>query len=131
MSVQEPAESSRIDQQGDLSTVATLRRGLELSPEIRQGLLATIGLAIVATVGRVVIPFVVQQATDNGIMAEGGVDVGFVMWAIALAAGVVLVTSIAQYFVNVRLFTAAESGLATLRLKAFRQIGRASCRERV
>lgn len=118
----ERADSSRIEQQSDLGTIATLRRGLELSPEIRQGLVLTILLAIVATVGRVVIPFVVQQATDHGIMAPGGVDVGFVMWAIALAAVVVLATSIAQYFVNVRLFTAAESGLATLRIKAFRHI---------
>lgn len=118
----EQTESSRIEQQSDLGTMATLRRGLELSPEIRQGLVLTVILAVVATVGRVVIPFVVQQATDRGILAESGVDVGFVMTAVAVAAGVVLVTSIAQYFVNVRLFTAAESGLATLRLKAFRHI---------
>ena len=117
-----PAESSRIEQQSDLGTVATLRRGLELSPEIRQGLLVTMALAVIATVGRVVIPFVVQQATDNGILAEDGVDVSFVMWAIAIAGGVVACTSLTQYFVNVRLFTAAESGLATLRLKAFRHI---------
>ena len=114
--------SSRIDGQGELGTLATLRRGLELSPELRTGLLVTVALAVVATVGRVVIPFVVQQTTDNGINAPGGVDVGYVVRAIAVAAGVVLLTSLAQYAVNVRLFTAAESGLATLRLKAFRHI---------
>ncbi|WP_141567698.1 ABC transporter ATP-binding protein [Serinicoccus profundi] len=102
--------------------MATLRRGLQLSPELRVGLGLTIALAVLATVGRVVIPFVVQQATDNGIGAEGGPDVGFVLRAIGLAAFVVLLTSLAQYAVNVRLFTAAESGLATLRLKAFRHI---------
>ncbi|ANS77611.1 ABC-type multidrug transport system ATPase and permease components [Serinicoccus hydrothermalis] len=114
--------SSRIAGRSQLSTGATLRRGLELSPELRDGLLLTLLLAVVATVGRVVIPFVVQQTTDNGINAEGGPDVGFVVRAIALAGGVVVLTSIAQYAVNVRLFTAAESGLATLRLKAFRHI---------
>ncbi|MBC7309023.1 MAG: ABC transporter ATP-binding protein [Actinomycetales bacterium] len=119
---EELPESSRIEQQSALGTLATLRRGLELSPEIKQGLALTMALAVVATVGRVVIPFVVQQATDNGIMAEQGVDVRFVMVAIAIAAGVVLITSLAQYFVNVRLFTAAERGLATLRLRAFRHI---------
>ena len=67
--------------------------------------------AVLTTVGRVVIPFVVQQATDKGIGAEGGPDVGFVLRAIGLAAFVVLLTSLAQYAVNVRLFTAAESGL--------------------
>ncbi|GAA5163412.1 ABC transporter ATP-binding protein [Ornithinimicrobium tianjinense] len=113
---------SRIGAQAELSTLATLRRGLELSPELRRGLLVTVVLAVVATVGRVLIPFVVQQVTDHGIMAEGGPDTGFVTRAIMLAAVVVAATSLAQYFVNVRLFTSAEGGLATLRLTAFRHI---------
>ncbi|KAB7744710.1 ATP-binding cassette domain-containing protein [Nostocoides sp. F2B08] len=119
---EEVGASSRIEQQSALGTMATLRRGFELSPEIRVGLGLTIALAVVATVGRVIIPFVVQQTTDNGILAEGGPDVAFVARAIGIAAGVVVVTSLAQYAVNVRLFTAAESGLATLRMKAFRHI---------
>ncbi|WP_281963888.1 ABC transporter ATP-binding protein [Serinicoccus marinus] len=119
---QEEPVSSRIDGRSQLGTLATLRRGLELSPELRTGLTLTLVLAVVATVGRVVIPFVVQQTTDNGINAPGGPDLDFVVRAIALAAGVVALTSLAQYAVNVRLFTAAESGLATLRLRAFRHI---------
>ncbi|MCE0487567.1 ABC transporter ATP-binding protein [Ornithinimicrobium sediminis] len=105
-----------------MGTLDTLRRGFELSPELRRGLGVTVVLALVATVGRVLIPFVVQQTTDNGIMATGGPDVGFVLTAILLAAGVVLLTSFAQYLVNLRLFKAAESGLATLRMTAFRHI---------
>jgi ATP-binding cassette subfamily B protein len=113
---------STIAGSSQLSTRATLRRGLELSPEFRLGLAVTVLLALVATGGRVLIPFVVQQTTDNGIMAPGGPDVRFVWVAIVLAAGVVVVTSTAQFLVNVRLFTAAESGLATLRRTAFRHI---------
>jgi putative ABC transport system ATP-binding protein len=116
------AAGSRIGGQGQLGTLATLRRGLELSPELRNGLLVTVVLAVVATVGRVLIPFVVQQVTDNGILADGGPDLDFVGRAIAIAAVAVALTSVAQYFVNVRLFTSAESGLATLRLRAFRHI---------
>ena len=114
--------SSRIEGTSSLGTMATLRRGLELSPEIKKGLGLTVLLAVVATIGRVLIPFVVQQITDHGIMAPAGVDLDYVMRALALAAGVVLITSGAQFLVNVRLFTAAENGLATLRLKAFRHI---------
>ncbi|SOC54560.1 ABC transporter ATP-binding protein [Ornithinimicrobium cerasi] len=114
--------SSRIGAQSELGTLATLRRGLELSPELRRGLLVTVVLAVVATLGRVIIPFVVQQVTDNGILASGGPDVAFVARAIGGAAVVVALTSVAQYFVNVRLFTSAESGLATLRMTAFRHI---------
>ena len=99
---QEEPVSSRIDGRSQLGTLATLRRGLELSPELRTGLTLTLVLAVVATVGRVVIPFVVQQTTDNGINAPGGPDLDFVVRAIALAAGVVALTSLAQYAVNVR-----------------------------
>jgi ATP-binding cassette, subfamily B, bacterial len=118
----EGTEGSRIGGSQEMGTLDTLRRGFELSPELRRGLGVTVVLALVATVGRVLIPFVVQQTTDNGIMAAGGPDVGFVLTAILLAAGVVLVTSFAQYLVNLRLFRAAESGLATLRMTAFRHI---------
>jgi ATP-binding cassette subfamily B protein len=119
---QTASSQSTISGSSGLSTRDTLRRGLELSPEFRVGLALTVLLALLATGGRVLIPFVVQQTTDNGILAPGGPDVVFVWTAIALAAAAVAVTSTAQFLVNVRLFTAAESGLATLRRTAFRHI---------
>ncbi len=115
-------ESSSIGGSSRLSTLATLRRGFHLSPEFRTGLLVTVLLALVATLGRVLIPFVVQQITDNGILADPGADLGFVGRALALATVAILLTSVAQFLVNVRLFTQAESGLATLRISAFRHI---------
>jgi ATP-binding cassette subfamily B protein len=118
----DPSTGSRIGGSQQMGTLDTLKRGFELSPELRRGLGVTVVLALVATVGRVLIPFVVQQTVDNGIMAEGGPDVGFVAWAIGLATLVVLFTSFAQYLVNLRLFRSAESGLATLRMTAFRHI---------
>lgn len=106
----------------ELGTVETLRRGLQLSPELRKGIGLTIVLALFATIGRVVVPFVVQQTIDRGISADGGPDINFVLTAISAAALTIVGTSFAQYLVNVRLFTAAESGLATLRNTAFRHI---------
>ncbi|MCW2696572.1 MAG: putative ABC-type multidrug transport system, ATPase and permease component, partial [Modestobacter sp.] len=41
--------------------LATLRRGLRMMPEFRQGLPATFALALIATAGRVVVPIAVQQ----------------------------------------------------------------------
>ena len=49
------------------SALATLRRGLRLMPEFRRGLPATFALALVATVGRVVVPIAVQQVLDRGL----------------------------------------------------------------
>jgi ATP-binding cassette subfamily B protein len=77
---------------------------------------------VLSTVGRVLVPFVVQRTTDEGILAPGGPDEGRVLLWVAVALAGVVVTAVSAYAVNVRLYTASESGLATLRLTAFRHI---------
>ncbi len=114
--------SSTIDRTSSLGTLDTLRRGLTLSPEIKQGLGITLGLAAVTTVGRIVVPFVVQQTTDHGLLGAGGPDPGLVTRLVLLALVAVVATALSAYAVNVRLYRASEAGLATLRLKAFRHI---------
>ncbi|BDZ58245.1 multidrug ABC transporter ATP-binding protein [Barrientosiimonas endolithica] len=115
-------DASAIGHGRDLGTVQTLKRGFALSPQLRQGLVLTLALALVATAGRVLIPLAVQQTLDRGILAPGGPDTGLVTRLVLLAALAVLGTAVATYFVNVRLVTASESGLATLRTKAFRHV---------
>ena len=106
----------------DHGAVQTIRRGLSYSPEIRAGLGLTLGLALVATAGRVVVPIAVQQTVDRGLLNPAGPDLGFVRW-MCLAAGIaVLVTAGCAYLMNVRLFRASEAGLATLRTVAFRHV---------
>jgi putative ABC transport system ATP-binding protein len=114
--------STSISSTSHLGTLDTLKRGFALSPELRRGLGVTLALAAVTTLGRVVVPFVVQQTTDHGLMGAGGPDPGFVWRYVALGAVAVVITAASAYAVNVRLFRASESGLATLRLKAFRHI---------
>ncbi len=104
------------------SAVETLRRGFRLSPEFLVGLRVTLLLALVATAGRVVVPIAVQQTVDRGLQAPGGPDVALVRWAVLLAVVAVLITAAAAYRMNVRLYRAAEGGLATLRVKAFRHV---------
>ena len=122
MRTQAPVEHHGIATGHELTTGQTLRRGLELSPELRRGIGVTMALAVLSTVGRVLVPFVVQRITDNGILAPGGPDIAVVTFWIAVALVGVVVTAFSAYFVNVRLFRASEGGLATLRLKAFRHI---------
>ncbi|MBA9006454.1 ABC transporter ATP-binding protein [Thermomonospora cellulosilytica] len=100
----------------------TLRRGLRLSPEFATGLPVTLLLALVATAGRVVVPIAVQQTIDRGLQASGGPDVAFIRTAVLVAAVVVVVTAVSGYLMNVRLYRTTESGLATLRIKAFRHV---------
>src|SRR5512138_3636903 len=102
--------SAVIESTSSLSTWETIRRGLRISPEMRAGLGVTLGLALLTTVGRVVVPFVVQQTTDHGLLAPGGPDVGLVWRTVALGAFVVTLTALCAYAVNVRLFRASEGG---------------------
>ena len=104
------------------SARATLRRGVALSPEMVHGLRLTLMLAVVATAGRVLVPIAVQQAVDRGIGAPGGPDAGFVAAMAAVTAVGVLLTGAASALMTARLFRSAETGLATLRTKAFRHV---------
>ena len=105
-----------------LGAWATLRRGLALSPEFRAGLPVTLLLALAATVGRVLVPIAVQQTIDDGLMGSGGPDLARVRTAVLVAAVATVITAFAAYLLNVRLFRTTESGLATLRVRAFRHV---------
>jgi putative ABC transport system ATP-binding protein len=100
---------------------ATLRRGLRMMPEFRRGLPATFALALVATAGRVVVPIAVQQVIDRGL-AAGDPDLGLITQLVGLCALVVVITAIAVYRMNVRLFRTTETALAGLRIRAFRHV---------
>ncbi len=104
------------------SAWATLRRGLALSPEFYAGLPGTLLLAALATAGRVLVPIAVQQTVDGGLTGPAGPDLAWVRWSVALVAVAVLLTAVAAYRLNVRLFRTAESGLASLRVRAFRHV---------
>jgi putative ABC transport system ATP-binding protein len=104
------------------SALSTLRRALQLSPEFRDGLPVTLLLATVATVGRVLVPVAVQQTVDSGLTGAGGADPERIRLFVGIAAVAVLVTAASSYVLNVRLFRTTESGLATLRVRAFRHV---------
>jgi putative ABC transport system ATP-binding protein len=100
---------------------ATLRRGLRMMPEFRRGLPVTFALALVATAGRVVVPIAVQQVIDRGL-AAGEPDMSLITWLVLACALVVLITAVAVFRMNVRLFRTTETALAGLRVRAFRHV---------
>ena len=100
---------------------ATLRRGLRMMPEFRRGLPVTFALALIATAGRVVVPIAVQQVIDRGL-AGGDPDLGLITQLVLLCAVVVVITAVAVFRMNVRLFRTTETALAGLRVRAFRHV---------
>ena len=68
-----------------VSDRGTLRRGLQLAPEMTRGLGWTLLLALVATTSNVIVPMTIQRAIDDGILAPGGIDLGVVRWTCAVS----------------------------------------------
>jgi ATP-binding cassette, subfamily B, bacterial len=101
--------------------LATIRRGLGLSPELRRGLPFTLVLALVATAGRVIVPIAIQQVIDRGL-TEGGVDMAFVGRMVLVAIAAVGITAAATSGMHVRLARVSETALSGLRVRAFRHI---------
>jgi ATP-binding cassette, subfamily B, bacterial len=113
---------TRMDTGEEIPALETLRRGVAVSPELKDGFGLTLLLAVVASFGQVIVPIAVQQTLDRGLNAPGGPDVGFVsLMGLVCAAGIAL-TSGASYLMTSRLFSTSERGLATLRIKAFRHV---------
>lgn len=114
--------TTSMDTGEQISALATIRRGMDFSPELKHGLGLTMLFAAIGSAGRVVVPISVQQTLDKGLHGPAGVDVGFVVRMALFAAAAIVVTGVSSYFMTSRLFTASERGLATLRTKAFRHV---------
>ncbi len=113
---------TRMDTGEEIAALETIRRGVRFSPELKEGIGWTLVLAVLASVGQVIVPIAVQQTLDRGLNGPGGPDVRFTVLMGIAAAVAVGVTSWASYAMTRRLFTASEKGLATLRIKAFRHV---------
>ncbi|MDX1619864.1 MAG: ABC transporter transmembrane domain-containing protein, partial [Nitriliruptorales bacterium] len=101
----------------------TLVRGLKLNPELREGLLKTIILALIATAGRAIVPIAVQQTIDTGLGGgEGVVDLRAILWFVVGAFVAVMITALASGVMNERLARVVETALSNLRIRAFRHI---------
>jgi ABC-type multidrug transport system fused ATPase/permease subunit len=114
--------SASIASASTLGVLATLRRGVQISPQIVQGIGWTLALAVLAAVGRVVVPVAVQRTIDDGVLAAGGPNAGRVAALAGLAALAVLAAAVCSALVNVRLVSRTEAGLAALRVRAFRHV---------
>ena len=99
-----------------------LRRGLAESPELRSGMLYTVALAVVSTIGSLALPVLIQQVLDRGLGGNHEPRLGFVLWACGLTA----VATGAIYFAGkaafARLATSSERALRSLRVRVFAHI---------
>ena len=92
----------------DVGALTVLRRGLAISPELKAGLRVTLAMAFTAAAGRLIVPILVQQVLDKGLLGEGGYQPRFVLLASGLAFGTVLLVLAATRITHIRLVIAAE-----------------------
>jgi ATP-binding cassette, subfamily B, bacterial len=112
---------------GRFTAVGAIGRGLDEAPVLRQGLGLTWLIAAVGAGGRVVVPIVVQQAIDRGIVGRGNdIRIGFIAWCAAIGVAAQLVAAFCQRTAIVRLGTRSEQALNDLRTRLISHIHRIS-----
>jgi ATP-binding cassette subfamily B protein len=97
------------------------RRIGRLAPEFTDGIGVTLLLAALATLGRIVVPVVLEAVLDHGLRG-GRAHLGEIRDEVALGAAAILLTAVSAVVMNGRLFRATESGLAHLRVLTFRHV---------
>ena len=111
--------------------MAVLRRGLAVTPELRQGLLLTVALAVLTAAGKLAIPILIQQILGRGVLGDEGYRPGFVAAACAFAAVLTIVLYLVSRATFLRLVRAAEASLLGLRVRTFEHIHRLSLADHV
>ncbi|WP_395161571.1 ABC transporter transmembrane domain-containing protein, partial [Ilumatobacter sp.] len=99
------------------TTISTIKRGLEAAPVLRDGLGLTFFLAAIGSAGSIVVPVLIQQAIDNGIVGRENVRVGYVAQLAVIAAVAVTLAALALRQAQVRLGERSERALYDLRSK--------------
>jgi ATP-binding cassette subfamily B protein len=104
--------------------LAAFKGVLAEMPELKVGMALSGGLALATSAGRVVVPIVVQQILDRGILGPAGYRPRFVLVATLLGALAVIGFWLLGQVTLARLTRAAEAGLAGLRVRVFTHIHR-------
>ena len=113
----------------DAGAVEVFRRGLAVTPELRQGLLLTVLLAVVTAAGKLALPILIQQVLDRGVRGDAGFRPTFVYTASAGTAIAVILLYLLARATYLRLVRATEASLLGLRLRAFAHIHKLSVAE--
>ncbi len=109
--------------------IGVLRRGIAVTPELRQGVVLTLLMAVAGAGGKLAVPILIQQILDKGVLGPDGFRPAFVYPACAAVALVVSVMYLVSRLTYVRLVRASENSLMGLRVRAFEHIHRLSIAE--
>lgn len=111
---------------GRFTAVNTISRGLKEAPILRQGLGVTWMFAAVGALGRVIVPILIQQSIDRGIIGVGQADLAAILIFGVIAAVGLTVAATCQRIAILRLGSRSEKALYDLRVRLIGHIHRLS-----
>ena len=114
------------DETPEIGGMTVFRRGVEVSPDLRSGLVVTVLLALTAAAGKLMIPILVQLVLDRGLLGDDGYRPAY-LWTVSLVAlAVVATVTVATRVTLIRLVAMTETVLMNLRVRVFGHIHRLS-----
>ena len=123
------SETTTLDEAEDESktgALIVLKRGLQVSPELRTGASLTVLMALIVAAGSLAIPVLIQQILDQGLRGEEGLRSNFIYISCAIAFLIVSFVIFAQRATYNRLVRVAETTILELRVRVFRHLHRLS-----
>jgi ATP-binding cassette, subfamily B, bacterial len=112
----------------EAGAVAVLRRGLRATPELRVGLAFTLAAAVTTAAGKLLVPILIQQILDRGVLGDG-FRAGFTIAACSVTAALIIGLYWLSRWTFLRLVRAAEQSLYGLRVRTFEHVHRLSMAE--
>jgi putative ABC transport system ATP-binding protein len=109
--------------------IEVLRRGLAVTPELRQGIVITLLMAVAMAAGSLAVPILIQQILDRGVLGDAGFRPGFVYLACGWTALIVALLYVVGRATYLRLIRASEASLVALRVRLFDHIHKLSMAE--
>ncbi len=123
------SETPTLDEAEDeekTGALIVLKRGLQVSPELRTGASLTVLMALIVAAGSLAIPVLIQQILDQGLRGEEGLRSNFIYISCAIAFIIVSFVIFAQRATYNRLVRVAETTILELRVRVFRHLHRLS-----
>jgi len=114
------------EDQEKTGALIVLKRGLQVSPELRTGAGLTVLMALIVAAGSLAIPVLIQQILDQGLRGEDGLRSNFIYISCAIAFMIVSFVIFAQRATYNRLVRVAETTILELRVRVFRHLHRLS-----
>ena len=103
-----------------------LKRGIEVSPELRTGAGLTVVMALIVAAGSLAIPVLIQQILDQGLRGQTGLRTNFIYTSCAIALVIISFVIFAQRATYNRLVRVAETTILELRVRVFHHLQKLS-----